>query len=60
MAFEVWIKPDSYAKGPETVLSKHEEHKKISEYFRNDELEWSTNERGATILCGLLVKVTDI
>jgi hypothetical protein len=60
VAFEVWIRPGSYTKGPETVLEAHQKHIRLSRSFRNDELEWATKERGATILCGLLVKISDI
>lgn len=49
------INPDSYEVGPETIGAT----KKIDPQFSNEELEWSTKERGAIILYGLLVKLDD-
>ena len=56
VAFQVLITPDSYKVGKETVGAEHE----IDPEFSNQELEWSTNQRGSTILYGLLVKLEKV
>ncbi|KAI8506780.1 hypothetical protein Bbelb_152210 [Branchiostoma belcheri] len=56
VAFQLCIRPDSYQIGPETVGAT-EEGKTIDPLFSNDELEWSTKERGGHALYGLLVKL---
>ncbi|XP_077870113.1 LOW QUALITY PROTEIN: neuralized-like protein 4 [Saccoglossus kowalevskii] len=53
VCFQVWIRPDSYAVGPQT-LGKDSV---IDEHFSNDELEWFTTEKPAVIPYGLLVKL---
>ncbi|XP_077870572.1 neuralized-like protein 4 [Saccoglossus kowalevskii] len=53
VCFQVWIRPDSYKVGPETVGAEST----IDDYFSNDELEWSTAERTAVVPYGLLVKL---
>ena len=48
------VKPGSYRIGPETVgLGK----RRLDPHFTNDQLEWSTANRGAVILTGVLVKL---
>ncbi|XP_078583433.1 neuralized-like protein 4 [Branchiostoma floridae x Branchiostoma japonicum] len=56
VAFQLCIRPDSYEVGPETVGARGE-GKTIDPLFSNNELEWSTKERGGTALYGLLVKL---
>jgi neuralized-like protein 4 len=53
VALQVLIKPDSYKVGPETVGAKSQ----IDPRFSNDEMEWSTKQRGSVIVYGLLVRV---
>eukprot|EP00058_Branchiostoma_floridae_P014448 XP_002599936.1 hypothetical protein BRAFLDRAFT_74060 [Branchiostoma floridae] len=55
-AFQLCIRPDSYEVGPETVGAKGK-GETIDPLFSNNELEWSTKERGGTALYGLLVKL---
>ena len=52
---QLWINPDSYQVGPETIGATTE----IDPKFNNQEIEWSTNERGSIILYGLLVKLDE-
>ena len=52
LAFQVFIKPGSYKIGPQSCSRDTQDVK-----FRNSEVEWLTKERGATVVCGLLVKV---
>ncbi|XP_019620895.1 PREDICTED: uncharacterized protein LOC109467393 [Branchiostoma belcheri] len=56
VAFQLCIRPDSYEIGPETVGARRR-GETIDPLFSNDELEWSTKERGGTALYGLLVKL---
>ncbi|CAH1250763.1 NEURL4 [Branchiostoma lanceolatum] len=56
VAFQLCIRPDSYEVGPETIGARRE-GRTIDPLFSNDELEWSTKERGGTALYGLLVKL---
>ncbi|KAI0243224.1 SPRY domain-containing SOCS box protein 2 [Lamellibrachia satsuma] len=56
VAFQVLIAPKSYDVGKETVGATHD----IDPKFSNQELEWSTDERGSTILYGLLVKLEKV
>ncbi|KAI8506781.1 hypothetical protein Bbelb_152220 [Branchiostoma belcheri] len=56
VAFQLCIRPDSYRVGPETVGARRR-GETIDPLFSNDELEWSTKERGGTALYGLLVKL---
>ncbi|KAI0236390.1 Neuralized-like protein 4 [Lamellibrachia satsuma] len=53
VAFQVCVKPGSYKVGVQTVGANED----IDPRFRNTDLEWSTKERGATVLCALLIKV---
>ena len=53
VAFQVFVKPESYKISGETVAAKET----IDPLFTNDELEWSTEEQGATIIYGLLVNL---
>ena len=53
VAFQVCVKPGSYKIGTQTVGA----NEAIDPRFRNTDLEWSTKERGATVLCALLIKV---
>ncbi len=52
-AFQVYVKPNSYKIGPQTI----EANEQIDPLINNNELEWSTKERGAMVLCALLIKV---
>ena len=54
VAFQVLIRPGSYQVGRTTV----ERAQPFDTNFSDDELEWSTKERGAVIVTGLLVKIT--
>ena len=56
VAFQVLITPGSYEVGKETVGATHD----IDPRFSNQELEWSTDQRGSTIICGLLVKLEKV
>ena len=55
VAFQVFISPDAYEVGPETIGAKS----KIDPQFSNSDIEWFTNQQGSTILYGLLIKVED-
>ena len=57
MAFQVFVKPDCYKVNGETVGANDII---IDPLFHNDELEWSTDEQGSTILYGLLVRLQPI
>ena len=50
---QVLIRPGSYQIGKTTV----ERTQPFDANFSDDELEWSTKERGAVIVTGLLVKI---
>ncbi|XP_078367547.1 uncharacterized protein LOC144651479 [Oculina patagonica] len=52
---QLCINPDSYTVGPQTIGATTE----IDPHFSNEELEWSTKQRGAIILYGLLVKLDE-
>lgn len=52
VAFQVCIKPGSYKIGPQSIGT----HEQFDPKFSNNEVEWSTKERGATALCALLIK----
>ena len=56
VAFQVLIRPGSYRIGQETV-GAGSKGIKIDEHFSNDEIEWATKEKVATILYGLLVEL---
>ncbi|XP_078583959.1 neuralized-like protein 4 [Branchiostoma floridae x Branchiostoma japonicum] len=58
VAFQLCIRPSSYKVGPETVGAKKRKET-IDPLFKNEELEWSTRERGGHALYGLLVKLED-
>lgn len=53
LAFQVYVKPGSYKIGPQTIGANEQ----IDARFSNSELEWSTKERGSTLLHSLLMKV---
>ena len=53
IAFQVHMKPGSYKIGPQSIGANEQ----IDPKFSNSELEWSTKERGATILSALLIKL---
>lgn len=55
VAFQVWIRPNSYTKGKITVKNSGP----VDERIPNEEIEWSTKERGAIIVYGLLAKIED-
>lgn len=50
VAYEVRIQPSSYSSGSPSLRCA------IDPYFSNNEIEWSTKEKGAVILTALLVK----
>ncbi|KAL9978854.1 hypothetical protein ACROYT_G016434 [Oculina patagonica] len=52
---QLCINPDSYQVGPQTIGAADE----IDPKFSNQEIEWSTKERGSIILYGLLVKLDE-
>ena len=52
---QLCIGPDSYQVGPETIAATSE----IDPKFSNQEIEWSTKQRGSIILYGLLVKLDE-
>ena len=56
VAFQVFIAPDAYGVGPETVAAEGQ----IDPKFSNDEIEWFTNHQGSTILYGLLIKLVSV
>ena len=47
------VKPGSYKIGPQTLGANEQ----IDPKFDNNEIEWRTKERGATVLAALLVKI---
>ena len=53
VALQVLIRPGSYQVGKTTV----EQVQPFDANFSDEELEWSTKERGAVIVTGLLVKI---
>ena len=52
-AFKVFIKPGCYKVGEQTIGATS----KIDPEFSNQELEWSTKERGVVILNSIVVKL---
>ena len=52
---QLCINPDSYQVGPQTIGATSD----IDPKFSNQEIEWSTKERGSIILYGLLVKLDE-
>lgn len=52
---QLCINPSSYQVGPQTIAATSE----IDPKFSNQEIEWSTKERGSIILYGLLVKLDE-
>ena len=55
VALQVLIRPGSYDIGKTTV----ERAQPFDANFSDDELEWSTKERGAVVVTGLLVKIQE-
>ena len=59
VALQLRILPGSYNIAPETVLTRDQKATvTMDPKIKNEELEWSTKQRGATIPVGLLVKLT--
>ena len=58
VAFVARVHPHSYEVSGQTVLPEGGHSQPIDQHFDNSELEWSTRERSAVILYGLLVKLT--
>ena len=56
VAFQVLIRPKSYEVSQQTIGATSQ----IDPKFSNQELEWSTKERGAVIVYGLLVKLDEL
>jgi len=52
---QLCINPESYQVGLQTIGATSE----IDPNFSNQEIEWSTKERGSIILYGLLVKLDE-
>jgi len=52
---QLCINPDSYQVAPQTIGATSE----IDPKFSNQEIEWSTKQRGSIILYGLLVKLDE-
>ena len=58
VAFQVLIRPKSYKVGTETVgATLHGTN--IDPHIPNSEIEWSTREKVATILYGLLIELRE-
>ena len=53
IAFQVNVKPGSYKIGPQSIGANEQ----IDPRFSNNEIEWSTKERGSVLLHSLLIKV---
>ena len=53
VAFQVCVKPGSYKIGPQGIGANEQ----IDPKFNNNEVEWATKERGATVLAALLIKL---
>ena len=53
VAFQLLIKPGSYRIGSQSVGA----NESIDARFSNNELEWTTKERGATVLSSLLIRL---
>ena len=55
VAFQVLIAPDIYEVGAETIGARH----RVDPMFSNNELEWSTEQRGSIVIYGLLVRLEE-
>ena len=55
IAFQVLIAPDKYKVGAQTIGARH----RVDPKFSNNELEWSTEQRGTIIVYGLLVRLEE-
>jgi len=53
MTFQVYVKPGSYKVGSQSIAANEQ----IDPRFNNSEVEWTTKERGATVLSALVVKI---
>ena len=53
VAFQVWVKPFSYNVSRSTIWGQSQ----IDPEFSNIEIEWSTKDRNATRVYGLLIKL---
>ncbi|KAL3861342.1 hypothetical protein ACJMK2_007378 [Sinanodonta woodiana] len=53
VAIQAWVKPGSYKIGPQSIQA----NEPIDPRFSNNELEWSTKERGSTMIQALLIKI---
>ncbi|CAG2213549.1 unnamed protein product [Mytilus edulis] len=53
IGLQVWLKPGSYKVGPQSLGFDEQ----IDPKFKNNELEWSTKERGSIMLQSLLIKI---
>ena len=56
VVFQVYIKPESYSIGKETIGY---DQRVIDKKFDNSEIEWSTKQYGTTFLYGLLIKAEE-
>jgi hypothetical protein len=56
--FQVRVRPGSYTEGPETVAARGPID--TTKSYGNDVIEWYTEELGAVVLTGLLVKATRV
>ncbi|KAL3868569.1 hypothetical protein ACJMK2_041370 [Sinanodonta woodiana] len=52
LAFQLRVRPGSYNVGPKTVRDSY-----IDRYIKDDHLEWSTKDKDAVVITGLLVKM---
>lgn len=59
VAFKARVHPRSYKVSRQTVRPGEPHGQPIDRHFDNSELEWSTRERGAVILYGLLVRLEE-
>jgi neuralized-like protein 4 len=53
VVLQVCVKPGSYKTEAQTVGANEQ----IDPKFSNTEVQWSTKEKGATVLTGLLIRV---
>ena len=54
-AFQLRIKPSAYNIGPKTIRKSN-----IDQYISDTVLEWSTKDKDAIMLTGLLVRMDEV
>ena len=58
VVLQIRIKPDSYRAGEERMLPPSlKEFHDLDPHMSNDEIEWTTKQRGAAIPTGLLTRL---